>query len=121
MTQATALKPAAEVKTCSQCTNFNDHLYSESKGWCELFNLPARSFHQKTNDCILSDTSTVDTESNLGDIFANYSSKELEELREAAFPTEVVELDRDGYPMSDDPVANAYFDPNFVTLPNEPF
>ena len=110
-----------ETKTCSTCPNFNNLYYSKSKGWCELFNLPARSFHQKTNDCILSDTSTVDTESNLGDIFANYSSKELEELREAAFPTEVIELDREGYPMSEDTVANAYFDPNFVSLPNEPF
>ena len=121
MTQATALKPAAELKTCSQCPNFNDHLYSKSKGWCELFNLPARSFHLQTNDCILSDTSTADTESNLDSIFANYSPEEQEALREQAFPTKVIELDRDGYPRGEQTVENAYFKPNFVISPNEPF
>ena len=120
MLQAAIVKPA-EVKTCSQCPNFSNHLYSESKGWCELFNLSARSFHKQTNDCILSDTSTADTESNLDDIFANYSPKELEALREEAFPTEVIELDRDGYPMGEQTPENAYFNPNFVTYPNEPF
>ena len=122
MTQATALKPASEVKTCSQCPNFNNRFYSKSKEWCELFNLPAKTHHEQTNHCILnSETTTADPESFLEDIFANYSPEELEALSEAAFPTEVVELDRDGYPMSDDPVANACFDPNFVTLPNDPF
>ena len=81
--QATAVKPAAEVKTCS----------------------------------IISSDLTIshEPEENLA-TFSKYSEADLE-----AFPKKVLELDREGYPMGDDPIANAYFDPNFVTLPNEPF
>ena len=121
ITQVTSSK-LAETKTCATCPNFNNHLYSESKGWCELFNLPARSYHELTNDCILnSETPTVVPDSNLDVIYANYSHDELGALSEAAFPTTTVWTDREGYPMGEQTPENAYFNPNFVTYPNEPF
>jgi len=134
MTYATALKPT-EAKTCATCPNFNNHLYSKPKGWCEQFNLPARSYHEQSNDCISNtQTATSDAEQYLNDLFAQYSPKELEALREEAFPTEVIELDSEGYPMGEQTVENAYFNPNFeqtvenayfnpnfVTSTNEPF
>lgn len=118
MVQATTLKPA-EAKTCSTCELFNNYNLPDQHGWCNLFDLPARTFHIQTNDCVLNST-TREQEKHF-DIFANYSQKELEALREVAFPTKIVWMDDEGYPMGDNPVANAYFDPNFVTLPNEPF
>ena len=74
MTQATATKPA-EDKTCSTCPNFNNFQESNGRGWCELFDQQVRVHHPKTHDCVLN------------------TSPEFTE----AFPTEVIELDRDGF------------------------
>jgi len=101
MVQATATKPAAE-KTCSKCHNFNSYNNPFNQGWCNLFNLPAKTLHIQTNDCVL-------------------NSEVLRKEAEQAFPSEIIWTDREGYPMSDDPVANAYFDPNFVTYLGRPF
>jgi len=38
-----------------------------------------------------------------------------------AFPTEIVWIDREGYPMTEETVENGYDDPQFITYPNEPF
>ena len=103
MTQATATKPA-ENQTCTTCPNFNDFQEPNGRGWCELINRQARTFHIKTHDCVL-----------------NTSPEFTEAFPTEAFPTEVIELDRDGYPMGEQTVENAYFNPNFVTYPNEPF
>ena len=113
--QATAVQPA-ETKTCSQCKFFNNYMDSRGCGWCLLFEKQAREHHQQTNDCLLnSQTSTAEAEDNL----ATFSNVNLDELE--AFPKEVIELDREGYPMGEQTPENAYFNPNFVTYPNEPF
>ena len=98
MVQATATKPAA-AQTCSTCLHFNNFHEPNRRGWCELFNQQARAHHPKTYDCVLN------------------TSPEFTE----AFPSEVIELDREGYPMGEQTPENAYFNPNFVTYPNEPF
>ena len=54
MVQATALKPAVEVKTCSQCPHFKNFNEPNDRGWCTLFDHYARENHEKTNDCVLS-------------------------------------------------------------------
>ena len=61
--------------TCSSCSNFQDYHESNGRGWCNQFNHHARTNHLKTNDCIV-------------------STQKVE-----AFPTKVIEVDRDGYPM----------------------
>jgi hypothetical protein len=37
--------------TCSQCPHFNDHQDDRGRGWCNLFDQAARTYHQRTNDC----------------------------------------------------------------------
>ena len=54
MIQTTAVKPAAEGKTCSTCPNFNDFQEPNGRGWCLLFNQQARKHHQQTNNCVIS-------------------------------------------------------------------
>ena len=114
MAQATIVKPVAAGKTCSNCPYFNNYYDPRGCGWCDLFDQQARTYHIQTNDCV--NSSDIPISHELEDNLALFPDIDLD-----PFPTEVIELDRDGYPMSDDPVANAYFDPNFVTLPNEPF
>ena len=97
MAQATVLKPA---NTCSTCPNFKDFQEPNGRGWCQLFDQQARTHHIQSLDCVL-----------------NLNTSEFTE----AFPSEVIELDRDGYPMGEQTPENAYFNPNFVTYPNEPF
>ncbi len=54
MTQQTviATTPAPE-STCAKCSQFNDYLEPTGKGWCNLFNKPARREHPQTLDCQL--------------------------------------------------------------------
>lgn len=111
ITYTRTVKPT-ETKTCSTCPNFNDFHESNGRGWCELFNQQARTFHIKTNDCVLNSPTTEDN-------LATFSSASLRGLN--PFPTKAIELDRDGYPMGRESVENAYDDPNFVTSPDEPF
>ena len=99
MLQATAVKPT-EVKTCSTCPHFNNFHEPNGRGWCNLFDQPARTHHIQSLDCVL-----------------NLNTSEFTE----AFPTQVIELDREGYPMDNETVENAYFSNDFVTYPNEPF
>ena len=82
--------------TCSTCSHFNDYNEPNGKGWCHQFNQPARTYHIKTNDCVVSTQ------------------------KEEAFLTEVIELDRDGYPIAET-AATGYFSPSFTTSPDEPF
>ena len=96
--QATATKPA-EAQTCDTCLHFNNFKEPNGRSWCEQFNQQVRAHHPKTNDCVLN-TSLEFTE---------------------AFPSQVIELDREGYPMGEQTVENAYHNPNFVFSPDEPF
>lgn len=82
--------------TCLTCPEFNNYQDNYGRGWCRQFNHQARTHHIRTNDCVL-------------------SINEVE-----AFPSEVIELDRDGYPMYE-AAPTGYFATNFVTNPNEPF
>ena len=83
--------------TCSTCPYFNNYNELNGRGWCHQFNHQARTCHQETNDCVVSIQ------------------------REEAFPTtEVIELDRDGYPI-EEVEPTGYFSPNFTTSPDEPF
>ncbi len=43
--------PAPE-STCEKCNKFQDYNESNGKGWCNLFDKPARRHHQLTNDCV---------------------------------------------------------------------
>jgi len=119
MAQATTLKPK-EAKTCSTCEHFKDYKETNGRALCLHLDQIVYAHHPKTIDCPPSETTTTKPEVN-SDIFANYSPEEQEALREQAFPTEVIELDRDGYPMGEQTVENAYFNPNFVVSPNAPF
>jgi len=110
MPQTTSVKPT----TCSTCPNFKDFQEPNERGWCLLFDQQARKHHQQTNDCILS--SDIPITHKLEDNLAFFPNINLD-----PFPSEVIELDRDGYPMGDETVENAYFDPNFVTSPDDPF
>lgn len=85
-----------EEKTCLTCSEFNNYQDNYGRGWCRQFNHPARTYHIETDDCIVS-AEKVD-----------------------AFPTEVIELDRDGYPMGE-AEPTSYFSLNFTTSPDEPF
>jgi len=102
ITQASTFQPAAR-DTCLQCPDFNNYLDPYDKGWCNRFDSPAKTYHEKTNNCILND------------------SEVLRKEAEQAFLSEIVWTDREGYSMGNETVENAYFDPNFVTYPNEPF
>ena len=84
MTQATAVQPALQIKTCSVCPHFDDFHEESGRGWCELFNYQAREYHQITDDCINSSESIVSHE--LVDNLALFPNVDLEELD--AFPTE---------------------------------
>lgn len=132
MAQSIAVKPALQAKTCSTCPHFDNFHEPNRRGWCELFNRQAREHHQVTDDCIHSSTSewnkpnqvrrflasklviSHELEDNLA-LFPDVNFEELE-----AFPTEVVELDRDGYPMMET-APTGYFSPNFTTSPGELF
>ena len=130
MTQSIAFKPALQAKTCFSCPHFNNYhepKYIEvddrtisnpqyHKGWCELFNHQAWENHEETQDCINSSKSIFSHE--LQDNLAFFPNVNFEELK--AFPTEVIELDRDGYPIAET-AATGYFSPNFTTTPDEPF
>jgi len=98
--EESALIRHGEKTTCLQCPQFNNYHQPDGSGWCEQFNQKAKTFHIQTHDCVL-----------------NLNTSEFTE----AFSTEIIELDRDGYPMGEQKVENAYFNPNFVTCPNEPF
>lgn len=86
----------SSLNTCSTCSKFNNYQDNYGRGWCDRFNHPARTHHIRTNDCVVS-TQT-----------------------EEAFPTEVIELDRDGYPMAE-AFPTGYFSPHFITSLDEPF
>ena len=130
MTQTTVVKPASQAKTCLICPhfdNFHAPKYIEvdsqtisnpqyQKGWCELFNYQAWENHEETPDCINSSKSIISHE--LKDNLALFPNVNFEELD--AFPTEVIELDRDGYPI-DKTAPTGYFSTDFITSPDEPF
>ena len=114
MTQATAAKPAVEVKTCSTCPYFDNFHEPNGRGWCQLFDHFSREHHEVTNDCIVSSdlAVSVELEDNL-DIFSDIDLEELdvrnapagklwilnpENLR--AFPTEEV-IDPDDQPRAE--------------------
>ena len=79
-------------RTCKGCQHFQDYQEAEffeidgdkiannnyGKGWCNCFNHQSRTHHQMTNDC--NQNGSLDTP-------------------EDATPTEIIELDRDGYPI----------------------
>ena len=115
MTQATATT-LVEVKTCSNCLHFNNFHKSNGRGWCQLFDRQAREHHEITNDCITSSDLTIsyELEDNL-DVFPDINLEELE-----AFPSEVIELNRNGYPMTES-APTGYFSTDFVTNPDERF
>lgn len=116
MPQATAIKPASQTKTCFSCPHFDDFHEPNGRGWCNQFNGYVRKKHEQTNDCINSSKSVISHE--LEDNLALFSDVNFEELQ--AFPTEVIELDRDGYPM-EEAEPTGYFATDFVTNPDEPF
>ena len=89
MTQATATKPAVEVKNCATCPYFDNFHESNGRGWCKLFDHFCRGHHEITNDCIVSSdlVVSVELEDNL-DIFSDIDLEELE-----AFPTEEIIAD----------------------------
>ena len=84
MTQATVVKPAVEVKTCSVCPHFNNFHEPNGRGWCELFNGYVREKHEETEGCINSSDLLVSHE--LEDNLALFPNVNYEELQ--AFPTE---------------------------------
>jgi hypothetical protein len=49
----TAEKSTVPTSTCSQCTHFQDFSEASGRGWCNLFEQSARTYHQRTNDCDL--------------------------------------------------------------------
>ena len=88
-----------EEKTCLTCSEFNNYQDNYGRGWCVLFDDFARTDHKKTNDCIVNGALDKNNE---------------------ALTTEVIELDRDGYPM-EEAEPTGYFSPNFTTNSDEPF
>ena len=81
-------------KTCLTCDHFNNYNEPNGRGWCVLFNDFARTYHVKANDCIINGTSDKSNE--------------------------VIELDRDGYPMGE-AEPTGYFSTELVTKSEEPF
>ena len=86
-------------RTCTNCTYFENFNELSGRGWCHCFNNQSKTHHQMTDDCIL-----------------NGSLVTLED----AIATEIIELDRDGYPMYK-AAPNGYFKSDFVTNLDEPF
>ncbi|HEY9768580.1 MAG TPA: hypothetical protein V6C71_08740 [Coleofasciculaceae cyanobacterium] len=86
-------------KTCLTCARFQNYNDNNGKGWCHQFNHSAKTSYKKTNDCIVNGAKDKSNE---------------------AFPTEVFELDRDGYPM-EEAAPTGYFSRNFTTNTDEPF
>ena len=82
--------------TCLTSPHFNNYNEPNGRDWCNQFNHPAKTYHIKTNDCVV-------------------STRRVEDLT-----TKVIELDRDGYPM-EEVEPTGYFSPNFTTSPDEPF
>jgi hypothetical protein len=41
---------------CSGCSHFQDYAEASGRGWCHLFNQPARKHHQRTFDCEINDS-----------------------------------------------------------------
>ena len=69
------------IPTCLTCPYFNNYHEDNGRGWCNCFNHQARTHHQMTNDCLLN--GSLDTP-------------------EDATPTEIIELDSNGYPIEAD-------------------
>ena len=86
-------------KTCSSCPRFQNYNEPNGRGWCNQFDHQTRTHHIKTDDCVLNGA--------------------LDRSNEV-FLTEVIELDRDGYPM-EEAASTGYFATDFVTNSNEPF
>ncbi len=42
--------------TCANCQHFQD-FNEHDRGWCNLFDRSSRTYHQKTNDCLLNERS----------------------------------------------------------------
>ena len=91
MTQATVVKPAIEVKTCSCCPHFNNFHEPNGRGWCELFNGYVREKHEETEGCINSSDLLVSHE--LEDNLALFPDIDFKKLK--AFPTEEIESELD--------------------------
>ena len=91
MTQATAVQPASQIKTCSVCPHFDNFHEPNGRGWCELFNDYAREHHEETQDCINSSESIIshELEDNL-DLFPDVNFEKLD-----AFDTEELEDELD--------------------------
>ena len=81
MTQATVVQPASQAKTCLICPHFNDFHEPNERGWCELFNRTARTYHLITPDCITSSNLLVSKEEKEP---SNFITADFSE----AFPTE---------------------------------
>lgn len=77
--------------TCSTCPNFNDYRDPDGRGWCQLFNHPARQYHKQTNDCLVSGEPVIshELEDNL-DIFPHLNFDGLD-----AFPNKEIEDELD--------------------------
>ena len=106
-------KSPSSDPTCKGCQHFEDYREpaffeiegekiannNRGKGWCNCFNNQSRTYHHMTGDCI--------------------ENGSLVTLEDATLP-EVIELDRDGYPMYET-ARNGYFKRDFVTHLDEPF
>ena len=52
MTHTTAkITTPAQQSKCETCSKFNNYNESNARGWCNLFDKPARKNHQLTSDC----------------------------------------------------------------------
>ncbi len=51
--QTSNITTPAQKSTCANCSQFNDYLEPTGKGWCNLFDQPARRHHPQTLDCQL--------------------------------------------------------------------
>ena len=57
----TAFKTEVPIAcTCESCPQFKNYGDSNGKGWCKLFEKPARSYHSLTQDCLTSLPETED-------------------------------------------------------------
>ncbi|MDJ0746399.1 MAG: hypothetical protein QNJ32_23965 [Xenococcaceae cyanobacterium MO_167.B27] len=59
ITQSQIKTEAPPACTCANCPQFKNYGDPSGKGWCKLFDKPARSHHALTQDCL---TSLPDTE-----------------------------------------------------------
>ena len=87
----TTLEAQKEISTCATCPFYQSRQDGTDKGWCNLFNVFARSAHQTTQDCV----NTIADEQNA-------AQEELNEYVEAQAQVLAPEVEVD----SD-------FDPNF--------